>query len=365
MKQLLSLFFAFIFSTTFLFAQQKNGGKACNVLAYYTGNSAEIDKFNVSQLTHIIYSFTHLKGSSLNVDNAKDSAAIRKLVSLKKTHPGLKIILSMGGWGGCEFCSQVFNTEEGRKQFALSSKHILQYFGADGIDLDWEYPAIAGFPEHQFLPADKENFTSLIVEMRKQFGNKYEISFAAGGFTTYILQSVEWDKIMPLLNRVNLMTYDLVNGYTTISGHHTPLYSTSQQRESIDNAIHMLDSLHVPLNKLDIGAAFYTRVFKLQDTLQNGLYQPCKFDHGVDYKKFSSTILANPDYVYYWDSAAHAPYYLNKKEMFLVSFDDKRSIAEKTQYVTEHGLDGIMFWELTNDTYNDGLLQAIDEVRKK
>lgn len=339
----------------------KNG--QCNVLAYYTGDADAIDKFNVSQLTHIIFSFTHLEGNSLHIDKAKDSITIRKLVSLKKQYPGLKIIFSMGGWGGCGPCSAVFNTKEGRNEFASSSKHLLQYFGADGIDLDWEYPAISGFPGHQFLPQDKQNFTALVTEMRKQFGKKYEISFAAGGFTDYIQKAIEWSKVTPLVDRINLMTYDLVNGFSTVSGHHTPLYSTLQQKESIANAVYMLDSIGVPKSKMTVGAAFYARIFKLEDTLQNGLYQPCVFYKGVDFNQFKDSIVSNPAYVYHWDSTAHAPYYFNAKEKLMVSFDSKQSIAEKTRYVMDHGLDGIMFWELTNDIYQNGLLQAITDAK--
>ncbi len=352
----------FVFTTTF--SQKKPALKQCNVIAYYTGDSAHIDSFNVSQLTHIIFSFAHLKDSSLFIQNARDSATITKLVSLKKKYPALKIIISMGGWSACQYCSQTFNTDEGRKQFALSSKQILDYFNADGIDLDWEYPAIEGFPGHQFLPEDKQNFTALVAEMRKQFGSRYEISFASGGFTNAILHSFEWSKVMPLVNRVNMMTYDLVSGYAKESGHHTPLYSTPHQTESIDHAVHLLDSLHVPRNKIVIGAAFYARIFQLQDTLQNGLYQPCTFLRGVDYKHFDSTILNDPNYVYHWDATAHAPYYFNAKEKLLVTFDDKRSLADKTKYAMRKGLDGIMFWELTNDVYNNGLLQAIDDAKR-
>jgi len=43
----------------------------------------------------------------------------------------------------------------------------------------------------------------------------------------------------------------------------------------------------------------------------------------------------------------------------------KKSVAEKTQYVIDKGLDGIMFWELTNDLFNNGLLQAIDAVAEQ
>jgi chitinase len=344
---------------------QTTGNKKCNVLAYYTGDSATIDTYNVAGLTHIIFSFTHLQGNSLHVDKAQDTITIRKLVALKKKYPALKIIFSMGGWGGCEHCSAVFNTDAGRKEFAASSKHLLQYFNADGLDLDWEYPTIEGYPNHQFLPEDRHNFTMLIQQLRKAFGSKYEISFAAGGFTDYILHSVEWDQIMPLLDRVNLMTYDLVNGNSTFSGHSTPLYSTPDQRESGDNAVRMLDSMHVPLKKLVLGAAFYARIFQVQDSLNNGLYRTCKFLRGVDYKHMDAQIVSDTNYHFHWDSIAHAPYYFNEKENLLVTFDDKQSVAEKTQYVIDHRMDGIMFWELTGDIPNNGLLQAIDSVAEK
>jgi chitinase len=38
-------------------------------------------------------------------------------------------------------------------------------------------------------------------------------------------------------------------------------------------------------------------------------------------------------------------------------------MALKTKYAIEKGLGGIMFWELTEDVYNNGLLEVIDESR--
>ncbi len=196
-------------------AQSKNNFV---VAGYYSGNLSQIDSFAVEKLTHLIFSFCHLKGARLTVDNANDTAVIQKLVGLKKKAPGLKVLLSLGGWGGCETCSDVFSTSQNREVFSRSVKDLNQFFGADGIDLDWEYPAIAGYPGHKYQPADKQNFTSLLEELRKTLGSQYEISFAAGGFNQYIDSAVEWEKVMKLADRVNLMTYDLVNGYSTLPG---------------------------------------------------------------------------------------------------------------------------------------------------
>lgn len=192
------------------------------VIAYYSGNSSDIERYDASQLTHIIYSFLHLKGNMLTVDNSGDSLTIRKLVGLKDKNPGLKVLLSLGGWGGCEPCSAVFNTPQGRSEFASSLKALMRLYGADGIDLDWEYPAIEGYPGHPYTDADKTNFTLLVRELRSALGGQAIISFAAGGFQDFLDKSVEWDKVMPLVNYVNLMSYDLVNGFSKITGHHTP-----------------------------------------------------------------------------------------------------------------------------------------------
>jgi chitinase len=152
------------------------------VIAYVHGSAADLSKYPLQHLTHMNYCFLRLKGNRLVLHGERDSVGISRLVALKKDHPGLKILLSVGGWGGCEPCSDVFSTAEGRREFTQSAKEILVRFGADGIDMDWEYPAVEGYPGHKFAPEDRPNFTALIQEMRAVFGDRYEITFAAGGF---------------------------------------------------------------------------------------------------------------------------------------------------------------------------------------
>ena len=240
----------------------------------------------------------------------------------------------------------------------------MERFGADGIDLDWEYPAIQGCPDHPFMPEDRENFTSLVQELRKTFGSQYQISFAAGGFEEYLQKSIEWKKVIPLVDRVNLMSYDLVNGNSTVTGHHTPLYSTPSQVESIDNALQFFDSLNIPHQKIVIGAAFYGRVWENVQNIQQGRYQSGKFKQGVGYNHFKEYMAQHPGFINYWDSIAQAPYSYNKEEQLYATYDDSLSIALKTEYVIDKHLGGIMFWQLANDSPKNGLLGVIDKVKQ-
>ena len=335
------------------------------VIAYYTGQPAVLEEASLGQLTHIIYSFLHLKGNELALDNAGDSTTLAYVASLKKTHPDLKVMVSLGGWGGCETCSPVFSTEEGRKEFALSTKRILKEFKIDGIDLDWEYPTIEGYPGHQYLPEDKENFTALVKELRKTLGKKAIVTFAAGGFEQYLEESVNWDEVMKYVDFVNIMSYDLVNGNSTVTGHHTPLYSTDDQVESTDNAVQYLKKIGVAPDKMVIGAAFYGRVWENVTNVHDGLYQSGKFKQGVAYRDFEQYIKDNPGYVQYYDSVAQASYWYNADAQIFLTHDDSLSVAKKTQYVIDQGLKGIMFWVLGEDRQENGLLDVIDQVKKE
>ncbi|MGI4835375.1 MAG: glycoside hydrolase family 18 protein [Janthinobacterium lividum] len=329
------------------------------IIAYYAGDATGFQQYPTQGLTHIIYSFLHLKGAAFAFDNAKSQATVAALVALKAQNPHLKVMLSLGGWTGCETCSQVFSTAPGRAEFVASVKQVLAASHTDGIDLDWEYPAIAGPPGHRFMPADRHNFTLLVQGLRAALGPGYEISFAAGGYREYLKNSIEWAAVMPLVDRVNLMSYDLVNGYSTTTGHHTPLYATPRQRASVDEGVRYLDSVGVAPGKIVIGAAFYARVFGGVPASNQGLYQAGKFKKAVDYKYFADSLSAAQGFTTYWDNAAQAPYAYNPRRQEFASFDDEKSIGLKTKYARDKHLGGIMFWELTGDKPRRGLLEAL------
>ncbi|MGA8852544.1 MAG: glycosyl hydrolase family 18 protein, partial [Christiangramia sp.] len=210
---------------------------------------------------------------------------------------------------------------------------------------------------------DRRNFTLLVRDLRNVLGSNAIISFAAGGFKEYLEKSVEWNEVMPVVDHVNLMTYDIVNGGSSGTGHHTSLYSTKNQKNSTDYTVQYLDSIGVSHEKMVIGAAFYGRVWEQVRDSVNGLYQKGKFKESVLYKDLDAYVKSSPGFEYFWDSEAQSPYIYNAEKALFVTYDDSLSISGKTKYALENELGGIMFWQLSGDK-PDGLLDVIDNEIK-
>ena len=348
----------FLFSILSAFAQQKQPYK---IIAYATGNAATITQYPIRKLTHIIYSFLKIQNDTLTFRDSAQENTVRQLVALKQMYPQLKIMVSIGGWSGCSFCSDLFASEEHRKNFAKTTGALFKQYNIDGLDLDWEYPAIEGYPGHKYDPADKNNFTELIKTLRQELGNDYLLSFAAGSFERYLEQSVDWNAVMPLVDFVNLMSYDLVGGYATVTGHHTPLQDYLPGQESAAKAVNWLLDKKIPANKIIIGAAMYARVWENVPATNHGLYQAGKFKRGVAFYDFNDYFSDTSGYKYYWDKKAKAPYAYNRQQQLFATFDDKRSVKEKAKFIRKKKLGGIMFWELIQDLKEDGL---VDEINK-
>lgn len=345
-----------------MMAIQANGQRPYRVIAYATGNADSILKYPVGQLTHIIYSFLKLQNDTVCFHNEWQKQQLQKLVALKKTYPELKIMVSIGGWGGCAPCSALFASAEHRDRFAETAITLFKAYNIDGLDLDWEYPAIEGYPGHRYDTADKTHFTLLVKRIRKEMGSQFLLSFAAGGFIQYLEHSIDWDAVVPEVDLINLMTYDLVGGYSTVTGHHTPLRDYRPGQESTQKCVNWLISHGIPASKLIIGAAFYARVWEqVPDTL-HGLYQSGKFQRGVSFKNFDTYFSDSSGFRYYRDREAAAPFRYNKEKRLFATFDDEWSIRKKARFVRHKKLGGIMFWELKDDKPVKGLVENIRKI---
>lgn len=95
----------------------------------------------------------------------KVASDLARLGEWRAKNPKLKVLLSVGGFDARGF-SDAAATPEARRAFARSCREVSERYGLDGIDLDWEFPVIAGWGAIKGRPEDRANFTLLLREVR-------------------------------------------------------------------------------------------------------------------------------------------------------------------------------------------------------
>lgn len=305
------------------------------------GYQKQITEMQAKYLTHVNYAFGLVADGEVSIAHLKN---LEKLCEMRKMHPHLKVNLSIGGWGAGGF-SEAVSTKEGREKLAASALRVLQEMNLDGLDWDWEYPSsdAAGIG---CSPDDPENVSHLLVLMRQMLdeyslttGQYYEQSIAVGADRVgdYI-----WPRVLPCLNTVNLMTYDMSAGDRV--SHVTNLLGAPSAAYSADQSVQAFVQAGVPAKKLLIGAAFYF----------HGYQGFCREDpFGKPYEKKIRNFPADrldETWQKHWDEETCAAYYV--KEDVLLSGDDERSLEDKRRYILEKGMEGVIIWEMNHDGKN-------------
>ena len=304
---------------------------------------------DVKALSIINIAFGHVK----NGDVVWESQEAPKYMKwAKEINPELKICLSVGGWSAGGF-STAASTKEGRERFAKTAVDILKQYDLDGIDIDWEYPciSIAGIDAS---PDDKVNFTLLLEALRNELDkveNKKCLLMVATGGDEYFLRCTEMDKASKYLDIVQIMTYDLRGGFSKQTGHHTNLYTSPTDLNSVSahNTISKFIEAGVPREKIIMGVAFYSRMWTGVPNVDNGHMQMADSTggYGPGYGELVKEYINKNGYTRYWDDDAKAPYLFNGNTF--ISYDDEDSIKAKADYVKENGLCGLMYWEYCLD----------------
>jgi chitinase len=320
-------------------------------------------EIDAEKLTHINYAFGNVQDSMAVLSNLRtDSTNFRNLNLLKKINPELKILISIGGWGWSENFSDAVLTPSSRKLFATTSVDIVKQYNLDGIDIDWEYPGIPGEEGNVYRPEDKQNYTLMFQEIRRQLDilekdtqKEYQLTAAVGGSKSFI-EHTEMEKVGEILDYIFIMTYDY-SGPNGTAGHHTNLFPADKKGEgySAHQSVSDYLSAGVPAGKIGLGAAFYGKATVVQTAAHNGLAQlrasnlTVAAGIGGGYTRLKDSLVNQQGYKGYWDRRAKAPYLFNKTDKVFVTYDDERSLRKKVKYIKKHGLAGIFFWEYFSD----------------
>jgi chitinase len=346
------------------------------IIGYYAEWKKQypVEKIPADRLTHVNYAFAIIRDGRIALrDGEQARVNFPKLVELKKTHPHLRTLISVGGWADSEGFSDAALTDASRATFARSCAEFAREHGFDGVDIDWEFPVSGGEKGNVERPEDKRNFTLLLAALRKALdergksdGKRYLLTIAApaGG-----LARMEVEQIHRHLDFINLMTYDFAGPWSKLTGFNAALHPVPDQPQqpSASVAVERYIEAGVPRDKIVLGVPFYGRSWAEVTKESNGLFQPHDPAATRRTRPLEETYHSLKPQIggiggrRFWHELAEVPWLWNPETRVMITYDDPESLRAKARYAREQKLGGMMFWELEHDDEQSSLLNALHE----
>ncbi|MGV9774187.1 glycoside hydrolase family 18 protein [Streptosporangium sp. NPDC003464] len=306
---------------------------------------------------------------------------LNQLKKLKAKHPGLKVLISLGGWSGSKYFSDAVLTPEGRAKLATSCVDLwlkgnlpgtAPGAGAgvfDGIDLDWEWPGSSGNEGNVIRPEDKQNFTLFTAELRRQMNEldrRSELTAYLPAAAAKIDAGFEVRDVFKHLTFATVQGYDLHGPWENVTGHNGNLLTDrrdpSPVKYSVDQTVRDYLSRGAPARKIIVGIPAYGQGWTGVTGGRNGLYgtatgpAPGTWAAGSDdYKN-----LVNKPGKRYRDLRTGSNWIYDGNEFW--SYDDPATVVQKAAYIRLKGLGGSMMWSIDQDDAKASLTSALYSV---
>ncbi|EGU11610.1 Endochitinase [Rhodotorula toruloides ATCC 204091] len=294
------------------------------------------------------------------------TAGMKKFTSAANA-AGKVPVLTIGGWSGSVYFSDLVSTSKKRSAFANTIKSWVTKYGFKGVSLDWEFVGKQGAGNNIVSPSDSANYLSFLAKLRQTLGTTYIISAAVPvvGLTGpggTILKDVS--KFALYLDYIELMAYDMYGAWSKTTGPNSPLYTCEANSDSIDAAVKRWVAAGVasyshrwktPKTKLSTTRYNNQTTQAFQALATTG--QPT--DSGWTVQQMISMGYLSADlttgqggYTRYFDSCTQTPFLFNPAgaQKSFITYDDAQSYTAKGKFALAKGLAGVAIYESTGAT---------------
>ncbi|NGM15082.1 glycoside hydrolase family 18 protein [Verrucosispora sioxanthis] len=313
-----------------------------------------------------------------------------QLAKLKAKHPGLKVMISLGGWSWSTYFSNAARTDASRRAFVASCIDLYLRGnlpildggsggpGAaagvfDGIDLDWEWPNWPGEAGNVIRPEDRENFTKLLAEFRRQLDAYGRQTRRHHPLTAFLPANpaamdagYEGREIFRYLDFATVQGYDFHGTWEAVTNQQSalrvPKGAPDDPDFSVEVAVDGWIARGAPRHKLVLGIPYYGQGWTGVTGGGDGLFQPATgpapATHAAgfeDYKQLKN--LARDGFTVHRDLRAGHAWLFDGTTFW--TYDDPVVVLQKTLYIRRTGLGGAMIWSLDGDDDHATLTRTI------
>jgi len=324
-----------------------SGPVVCGYYPSFLREALPAEGVQFDRLTHVAHAFAWPEADgSLSMDA---DFVYPQLVE-RAHRAGVKIQVSLGGWGQSAGFSPMAADPDARAAFVRNVIRFCADHGYDGADIDWEFPQNS---------TDRNNLNLLLAELRSGLDGA-----DSGMLLTMAIPSGDWGgqwfDYRTLQDRVDwfgCMTYDYFGSWSSRAGHNAPLYPPATYNSgSVDESVRYLTSTRgLAKEKIVIGIPFYGR------GCDAGAYGAANTGGNVEYGYSEIAPKSKNGWSYRWDRTAKVPYLLNDTFTKFISYDDTQSVRLKCEYALKSDLSGVMIWALGQDVIGGGqpLMEAV------
>ncbi|EFO86137.1 hypothetical protein CRE_01641 [Caenorhabditis remanei] len=336
------------------------------VIGYYTEwEKAEVSEKQLKKLTHVIYLFVNVQeNGTIKFDS--DRAENRFLDMKNKAmtlNSGLKMMIGVGGHANSVVFSPLMKDVGKRKTLIDSIASFTDENDLDGVDIFWVWSN----------SDDKLHHSKFIRELRKRLNDlksakrrneEYLISVIVPPSVSHLDSGYYLNEIMKHVDFLNVLTYDYYFNGNRV-GPHSPIYGGT--RGNIDETMKYLACKTKKPNKLNMAVPFYG-TFWINASL------PLHDDSDDIWKEKGD---ARGPYAVRWNQLdsekwdkSSARFHEKSKTSYIwipetkhfLTFENEKSLGEKTKYVKEKDLGGMLIWAIDQDDEENTLLNVVSSA---
>jgi spore germination protein YaaH len=244
-----------------------------------------------------------------------------------------------------EIITSFLSSPKAHQKFLDSIDSLLLAYPVSGINIDIEYAGTVNDPL-------RARFVEFMALLRSHLNEKYSgVTLSIDMFASAAGRYTIWDveALAPHVDYIIVMAYDFHRRSSVVAGPVAPLFGGKELWDS-DISQYLQDYLAVvPSHKILLGVPFYG--YEWQTTTRDSQAHTfpdtgstASFDRVQELLKKKTQLSVQE----HWNEAALSPYlsYKEKGEIFVVYYENSRSISYKLDYVNQLDLGGIAIWAL-------------------